>query len=425
MRRTLIPFGLLLVSCATTADASFDLATARRDAAHRPRRVIMNNDGNDCIDLPANDTPRTPTEMLSRRTTPLLGSHVDSIFYCDGVFDSYTHQSAESEMRRDVSGGRAAWGDLLYEQFSVDPLTIIIEHCQQHRIEVFWSMRMNDTHDSSPQYAMLLPEWKKQHPELLISTADARPPFGGRRWSAVEYGKAAVREKVFRIIEDVVTRYDVDGIELDFFRHPVYFAPAARGEPVPKDLQDELTELLRRIRALVDTTAASRRKPILIAARLPDSVPFCRAMGLDLERWLDERLLDLIAGSGYVHLRPWEDWVALGRRWDIPVYACLSASRLVSASAPEDEADLPLWRGEALRAWEAGVDGIYTFNRFDPHSSLFLELGDPEVLRALPHRYEFVPGSAGHLRTWVKDGASYVVPDQRELSASSMVTPKT
>lgn len=403
-----------LASCSIQAVEPFDVDTARREAAGRQRRVIMNNDGNDCIDHPASDVPRTPDEMLSRRTIPLIGSHVDSIFYCDGVFNSYTHQSTESEMRREVSGGRIAWGDRMFDDFRKDPLTVMIEHSREHEIEVFWSMRMNDTHDSSPRYAMLMSEWKKRHPDLLISTADARPPFGGRRWSAVDYGKAEVREKVVRIIADVVTRYDVDGIELDFFRHPVYFAPAARGEPVPQELQDELTALLRRIRALLDKTAASRRKPILIAARLPDSVPYCRAMGLDLERWLAERLVDLISGSGYVHLRPWKDWVELGRRFDVPVYACLSASRLVSPSSPEGEADLPLWRGEALRAWEAGVDGIYTFNRFDPRSPLFFELGDPALLRTLPRRYEFTPGSAGHLRGWVRNGADYVVTDGAE-----------
>jgi hypothetical protein len=98
----------------------------------------------------------------------------------------------------------------------------------------------------------------------------------------------------------------------------------------------------------------------------------------------------------------------------VPVYACLSASRLVSPSAPEGDADLELWRGEALRAWDAGVDGIYTFNRFDPESPLFRELGDPALLGTLPRRYEYVTGSPGALRTWVKDGAGYVVPDPRD-----------
>ena len=53
-------------SCATVP---FDLDEARRDAVQRARRIIMNNDGNDCIDqadLPiAEDLAGV---MLSRRT---------------------------------------------------------------------------------------------------------------------------------------------------------------------------------------------------------------------------------------------------------------------------------------------------------------------------------------------------------------------
>ena len=66
-------------------------------------------------------------------------------------------------------------------------------------------------------------------------------------------------------------------------------------------------------------------------------------------------------------------------------------------------------RGEALRAWDAGVAGIYTFNRFDPQSALFRELGDPELLRTLPRRDEFVPGTTSHLRRWVKGGEDHLV----------------
>ena len=43
-----------------------------------------------------------------------------------------------------------------------------------------------------------------------------------------------VREKVFRIFRDVCMRYDVDGIEMDFFRHPLYFREMMLGEPVSR-----------------------------------------------------------------------------------------------------------------------------------------------------------------------------------------------
>jgi uncharacterized lipoprotein YddW (UPF0748 family) len=68
--------------------------------------------------------------------------------------------------------------------------------------------------------------------------------------SAVNYGLPEVRDKVFRIFQDVCTRYDVDGIEMDFYRHPVYFKPQMTGEPVTQEHCDMMTGLLRRIRAM-------------------------------------------------------------------------------------------------------------------------------------------------------------------------------
>ena len=48
----------------------------------------------------------------------------------------------------------------------------------------------------------------------------------------MDYGRPEVREKVYRILADVAGRYDVDGIEMDFFRHPVLFAAQMVGKPV-------------------------------------------------------------------------------------------------------------------------------------------------------------------------------------------------
>ena len=75
--------------------------------------------------------------------------------------------------------------------------------------------------------------------------------------------------------------------------------------------------------------------PLLISVRVPDSVGFCRAIGLDLERWLAEDLIDMLVVGGYFRLQPWEESVALGHRYGVPVYAGLSESR-VGKRARED-----------------------------------------------------------------------------------------
>ena len=58
----------------------------------------------------------------------------------------------------------------------------------------------------------------------------------------MNYEVPEVREKVLRILTDVAARYDVDGLELDFFRHPVYFQPQIFGKPVTQEQCDMLTD---------------------------------------------------------------------------------------------------------------------------------------------------------------------------------------
>jgi hypothetical protein len=202
----------------------------------------------------------------------------------------------------------------------------------------------------------------------------------------------------------------VDGVELDFFRHPVYFKPQMTGHPVEQEHCDHMTDLLRRVREMTERVGAKRGQPVLISVRVPDSVDFAKAIGLDLRRWLEDDLIDLIAAGGYFVLEPWENVVRLGRQHDVPVYAVLSASRLVDASQPETPGDTLQWRAEALAAWEAGVSGIYTFNRFVPRDPIFRELGDPALLRTLERKAVYRPGTA--MRYWLKDGQRFLLTTQ-------------
>lgn len=384
-----------------------DLEQARDRARFRTRRIIMNNDGND---TPAGKI--TPQSFLDSRTTALSDSQVDSIFYCTGVTNLYTHRSGLTEQMcvdRDVKN--KAWVKELAGQ-GTDPLEIVIQWGKDHGREIFWSMRMNDRHDSSAKHDYLFSSWKKEHPELLMGRPGDSWPCGAGSWSAVRYGRSEVRERVYAVIEDVCTRYDVDGIELDFFRHPVYFVEAMEGKPVPREKIAAMTSLWRRVRAMADETARRRGRPLLIAIRIPDSVDYCRAMGLDVVTWLEEGLVDLIVGCGYFKLEPWENLAALGRKHGVPVYAALVRRRIEpNAPEPEGPTAIEIWRGEALNAWKAGVNGIYTFNRFDPQDPLFRELGDPALLETLDRvdRTAFDEHCTwSRPDRWVKDGSRYV-----------------
>ena len=388
------------------------LRAQRTELAHRPRRIIMNNDGCDVLYFPKSEEVTVPA-FLARRTTPLAGTQVDAIAYCSisSGFGNFTHNTkAGTVLARDGSESgyqpdmRNIARDLIGS--GTDCLRAVVDFAHRHDMEAFWSMRMNDTHDAAqrpdkPHF--LFPQLKVEHPGWLVGNPVDRTPFG--RWSSVDYAVPEIRDLAFRYIEEVCGNYDIDGVELDFFRHLCYFKSTAEGGVASDEEREMVTGLMRRVRDMTEKRGLERGRPILVAVRVPDSAGYCRDMGFDLENWLREGLVDLLITTGYFRLNPWEYSVALGHEHGVAVYPCLSDTRVrgesrFRRSSPES------FRGRAMNAWRAGADGIHVFNSFDPKSAHWGEAGDPEVLAGLDKLY-FVHVRDGDPRTFLAGGRDY------------------
>jgi hypothetical protein len=394
--RVLAVLGLLLsagLSCAAELGKPIasveELRRLRHEAVERPRRIIFNNDGNEPVYL-CQDT--TPEELLRHRTTPLAGSQVDTIFYCtwSSGFGLFTHGTKVGQVFSTKEGIFSK--NLAPEMLAAgtDPLRVMTDFGRAHRMEVFWSFRVNDTHDGGDKgYGPVMfraNRLKQEHPEWLIGRREAKPKFG--EWSAVDFTRAEIRDLAFRFVEEVCQNYAVDGVELDFFRHPVYFKRAAMAGTECNDEERALmTDLLRRVRQMTEAEGMKRGQPILIAVRVPDSVEYCRAIGLDLERWLTDGLLDLLVVGGYYRLNDWEYSAKLGHKHGVKVYPSLDESRVRDPAAKMLRTSVEAYRGRALDAWGAGMDGVYLFNSFDPTSPLWRELGSRSVLAPLDRDY--------------------------------------
>ena len=55
-----------------------------------------------------------------------------------------------------------------------------------------------------------------------------------------------------------------------------------------------LTQLMREVRLMTMQAAKKRGRPLLLAARLPETIAGCRVDGIDIETWTSDRLLDII-----------------------------------------------------------------------------------------------------------------------------------
>ena len=378
-------FALLSVA-ATAADTaprfSKEMQRTRTAAASRPHRVIFDNDGMDAQFLP-NPTPDT---LLDVRTRPLLDTKVTTVFYCSrssglGVF---THNTKVGEVFTSRVGRYKDNATAAFIRQSTDPLRIVTNFCRKHDLEVFWTLRMNDCHDviHRPDHPYpAFSHFKKEHPDWLMGRWDKRPPHGA--WSAFDFAVPEVRDLAADCVGEVCGNYDVDGVHLDFFRHLMYFREVANGAKATAEHLDVMTGLIRRIRRITESAGATRGRPILLAVRVPDSLGYCRAVGLDVERWLSEHLVDMVIVSGYFHLEPWRVSVQLGHRYGIPAIAGLSESHVRGEAGPWRRNDDASYRARAAAAWAAGCDGLYLFNLYDARRKFLSEVHDPRLLTRL------------------------------------------
>ncbi len=358
----------------------------RRALAHRPLGIIANNDGCDVLYFPKNQR-LTRQSFLARRTAALAGTEVGAIAYCtiSSGFSFFTHDTrAGTLLTRQPEdfglgrGRRNVARDLI--DLGADCLTVVTDFAHAHHMLAFWSMRMNDTHDAAYRPGkpyLLYPPLKKNHPDWLVGKVGGPTQCG--TWSSVNYALKPIRDAAFAFIREVCTHYDVDGVELDFFRHLCYFPSTAEGKSATEAERQAMTGLIRRIRKMTETVGRRRGRPILISIRVPDSIGYDRAMGLDVEQWLREGLVDILITTGYFRLNPWEYTVKLARKYGVAAYPCLSDSR-VRAQKRFFRGSLQGYRGRAANAWAAHPDGIHIFNYFNPHAALWKEIGSPKTL---------------------------------------------
>ncbi len=353
----------------------------------RRRRIIYNDDG------AAARRFGDPQAFLAARFDWCRDTHVESLFWC-------------------VGKGDAAHNRSLWVQQLGDANAIMLNAARQAGIEIFASLRMNDTHDAFTGDRSFMYPLKLRRPDLLVTEGitdpmqfrDIKPyPQGSLQWygwSALDYAREEVRAHRLEFVRQTFAQYDWDGLELDFCRHVTYFKQGEAEQHL-----DTMTAFVGSVRAVLDEAAERRGRECLLAVRVPDSVEHCRRIGLDIESWLARGNVDvLIAGAGYRpyagHLR---ELVALAQRFAVQVYPAIDAA-IVSPQHTGDVLAAERLRGMSACLWALDADGIYLFNLFVPVDEKILasckavpasqayrvlhEIGDPVQLTHLDKIYQ-------------------------------------
>ena len=330
-------------------------------ALAKPRRVIADNDGCDVTQYPYSRCQDTSiTAITNLWLSHFKDTEIDVVSYCPyGVGMQLSTLSHATEMHFQKATGRGN-KNLVPELLAqgTDSLRIATEFCRKHQMEIFVNMRVNDTHDQ--WFADLLSETKKKHPEYLFGTSESKPKYGA--WCGFDFAHPEVREKFRAIIFELLFNYDVDGLVLDFFRFPCFFKSVADGGSASPAEMDAMTQLARDIRNDAEWIGRRRGRYFVIAMRLPDNVKLARKMGLEIDRWMKEKLMDIyIPGADFAKTAFIADAIELGHRYQIKVFPSVDKSWLggeFDFARDEPEA----FSAQSAAALAAGADGIFYFN---------------------------------------------------------------
>lgn len=262
------------------------------------------------------------------------------------------------------------------------PVTALASLCREAGLPFFPRVRMNSHYEIDPRNPAY-GRFRREHPELLIGRPGEGLAVGSLPWglrTGKDYAFPEVRDYMARIIFETFERFDVDGVELDFMRHPGYFRP-------DEAYQNRylMTDLIERVHIRLREVGAERGRELQLAVRVPPTLDDSARVGLDVERWIGDRLVDIVAvGGGFIPFEtPVREFVETAKGTGCLVYGCIEATRHLDDDAV---------RALAARWLSHGATGIYLYNFYtiypDWNRQIAEDLSDPRRLERLNKRYE-------------------------------------
>ena len=284
----------------------------------------------------------------------------------------------------------------LLDEAGLDYFQILLESCHRHNMEMLACLRMNDRHSNSLEAGFY-----KQHPEWRLQGAS-----GG-----MDYKHEEVRNTILAFTEEVLSRYDMDGIEYDYMRWCHMFEPGEGARHAHL-----LNDFTRKTRKLLDDAATRRGcERLLFGVRIPQIIGECEYLGFDIATWIKEGLVDFVVPTDFMHTdtnMKTEDFVKLCEGTDCKVYPGIH-NRLAMDKPNEHYRlmDLSNLRAAAQNFYAFGADGISPYNYqfpferryFTGRSSAYAaymwpaaigwlaDLRDPEDIAGHDRHYLFYP----------------------------------
>ena len=382
------------------------------DEAQRKKRFIYNDDGSNMFIY--KDVPMQPEDVYDY-VDDVANTQVTTFFMCPNYCMPMLYPSKVTEMigtnlgedrlkkiyeegpkpekRKTTDRGIVNLHRLV--EAGHDPVGLAVDRARANGMEVFITYRLNEIHDVQNPDSMLVSKFWRAHPEWRVGThGDEILPLykeiiGGRpdhkvhpivaSWfpGALNFAIPEVRALRLAELRECCERFNIDGLDLDFQRFPIYF-PQDKGHLYV----DTMTEWVRSVRKMTEEVGKERGRPLQLCARILAKPEQNLGIGLDPFTWANEGLVDFLVVSHYLRndfRLPIEEF-----RKKVPATMPLYGS--IEVEPRKDR-----YREIAGQLWKDGADGILLFNFFttrenrgEPPFELLNELGDPGTIQVVP-----------------------------------------
>lgn len=265
----------------------------------------------------------------------------------------------------------------------VDWVEQLVNETRRRKLEVFWNHRISEV-ECLPEGGLS----KQPHP-LKVEHPDWVVPASW--WPQGMWNLAAegLREHKVTLLRELVTRYDLDGIQIDFSRHMPCLPVGHQWE-----LRGHVTGFMRMVRQMLLEVALQRGRPLLLAAKVPQNLDGCGVDGFDVKTWAEQHLVDVLTlGSRSMDVDVEGIRAAVGN--DVQLQPCFDDHH---ATDGYRYGSIEFLRGVFANHFQRGANSVATFNwsigtpevaKFigdeifplsHQHQTAYKEVGDPKTM---------------------------------------------
>ena len=355
-------------------------------------RVFFFDDGRHAADLYCFEPPVTPSDHAFI-VDQLASSGVDAFVYFAGVeggtmlYDSKVAQMWGAEVKQWTHYVWYRAGRILKQlvEDGHDPLKIMVDRCHQQGILMIastWVSLQGGTREKNEG----LGRWSAfamDNPQYHVGD-DPDPRARDINKTRFNFMHEAVREERFPVFEELLSRYETDGIELNLTSATPFCRFDQAGEMAPV-----MTQWIRELRKVADKAQQAQGRRKRIYARVPAHPDAWKLVGYEVPTWISENLVDglFCEGSyteneGIVQDVDCTRVVKLTRGTGTRAYFSMHnglGRQFARYATPE-----MIWAGAAT-AYDQGVDGVAMADHLWTPQGWPWTAQEYDTLRLLPH----------------------------------------